>query len=356
MKKVNILTKWFDSPNGRAFLFPLIQYRRALKLRGIDIQFFESAEALTDADVIMVESKYYSRDWQDYTAQVIENVLSFRQKANRVLYFDINDSSGWPHARILPYVDAYVKSQLLRDANLYLKPLYGHRLYTDFYHQHENIHDEHPSYSEVVSDASLLTKLKLGWNSGLADYSLTGPYRMALYQRIPFRGLLAYPKKYIRPAVDRSNDLSCRMGTQYARASVAWQRRQIQSKLAHYLSTAKISRRQYYRELSHSKVVISPFGLGEITLKDFEVFLTGGLLLKPDLSHMVTWPNWYQANETMVSYRWDLDDLALTLENILDNYDKFIAIAQAGQANYRHHLVGKAAEDLFCAHFISLIH
>ena len=30
-----------------------------------------------------------------------------------------------------------------------------------------------------------------------------------------------------------------------------------------------------------SKIVISPFGWGEITLKDFETFLTQGLLIKP---------------------------------------------------------------------------
>ena len=40
-----------------------------------------------------------------------------------------------------------------------------------------------------------------------------------------------------------------------------------------------------------TKVVISAFGLGEIILKDFETFLTGGMLMKPDMSHMETWPN-----------------------------------------------------------------
>ena len=37
---------------------------------------------------------------------------------------------------------------------------------------------------------------------------------------------------------------------------------------------------------------MSPFGLGEITLKDFEVF-SGSLLMKPNMDHMLTWPNFY---------------------------------------------------------------
>ena len=39
--------------------------------------------------------------------------------------------------------------------------------------------------------------------------------------------------------------------------------------------------------------MVSPFGFGEITLKDFETFLSGSVLVKPNMSHMETYPNFY---------------------------------------------------------------
>lgn len=353
--KVNVLTRWFDSPNGCAFLFPLIKHRQALKAYGIDIHFLRDQRLMTAADVIIADSKYFSAQWITNTEQVIASFIRFRQQADRVLFFDINDSSGWPHARILPYVDAYVKSQLLTDRTYYLRPLYGHRLYTDYYHQHDHVEDKNPSYSEVVEDPTLLKKLTLGWNSGLADYSRHGPYRMMLYNKVPFGPLLSFPRRYYPASMDRSRDVSCRMGTQYDRATVAWQRQQIQKKLQPYLPTKKLSRRQYFNELRDSKVVVSPFGLGEITLKDFEVFITGGLLLKPDFSHLQTWPNWYQPNETMLTYCWDLSDLEAVIEKSLTHYSHYVNIARAGQEYYRQYVVGDQAASLFCEHFISII-
>ena len=62
------------------------------------------------------------------------------------------------------------------------------------------------------------------------------------------------------------------------------------------------------KELRQSKVVLSPFGRGEITLKDFEVFLTGGMLLKPSMEHMDTWPNFYTDGVTYQSHNCDLEE------------------------------------------------
>ena len=116
MKKVNILTKGFTSPNGSAFLFPLIKHRRALKECGFDINFyFKKDETFNDADIIVIDSKFYRKRWALDTPGIIEEFYQFKKNASRVIYFDISDSSGWPHARILPYVDAYVKNQLLKE-------------------------------------------------------------------------------------------------------------------------------------------------------------------------------------------------------------------------------------------------
>lgn len=356
MKIINILTKGFDSPNGCAFLFPLIKNRRALLDRGIDISFYSNINnSIYDCDILIVESKYFSPDWEKNTNQVLEKFEEFHQKIKKIIYFDISDSSGFPHARVLPYVDAYAKNQLLKDRTHYLKPLYGHRLYTDYYHKHYGIKDKNPLYSEPIENPDLLKKLKLGWNSGLADYSLYGPYRMMSYRKIRIPGLLAYPRKYTRPEKKRMHDLSCRMGITYDRDSVAWQRREMRSKLKSFVLTNKLSRQQYYRELEASKMVISPFGLGEITLKDFEVFLTGGLLIKPDLTHMETWPNFFSDKKTMISVDWDLSNLEQQIQEIIKDYRAFIDIAKQGQAHYREYIGGDKASEIFCEHFKEII-
>lgn len=355
MKTINILTAGFDTPNGAAFLYPLIQHRRALYDYQVKINFFKCHQKLTDADIIILDSKYFRNDWHTGTDQVLSIVKKLRGKAESIIFFDINDSSGWPHARILPAVDRYVKNQILVDTSYYLKPLYAHRLYTDYYHQHFNVVDQTPSYSEPIIQKELLSKLKVGWNSGLADYSLYGPYWMRLYHYLPVSCFLFPPQKWTAPSLSRSQKISCRMGITYSRDSISWQRRQIQMRLKGWLPTEKVSRSQYYRELQQSRVVISPFGLGEITLKDFEVFLTGGLLVKPDMSHMITWPNWYKNNETVLMHRWDLSDLEELIERLTTQFQDVIDIAVNGQANYRRYLQSKEASDLFCQHFLSII-
>lgn len=356
MKTIHILTKGFDSPNSYAFLYPLILYKHALYRDQIELKFFKSIKkSMYDCDVLLTESKFFSTQWSQHTEKVLATFVSFKEKIKKVYYVDINDSSGWPHARVLPYVDGYFKNQLLKDKSLYLTSFYAHRIYADFYHKKYQVHDKSPLYSEVVTHPALLQKLHLSWNSGLANYSLRGPYRSLLYKKIPLQFLLSFPKNFIMTNIHRNNDVSCRMGITYPRESVAWQRRQIRKILHAYIPTNKVSRKQYYQELLSSKIVISPFGLGEITLKDFEVFLTGGLLIKPDMSHMETWPNFYRNNDTLLMHHWDLTDLTPLVEEVLSHYRTYIDIAHEGQEYYRHYLSGPHAYPLFRQHFLGML-
>ena len=84
-------------------------------------------------------------------------------------------------------------------------------------------------------------------------------------------------------------------------------------------------------------MVLSPFGLGEITLKDFEVFITGGVLMKPDMSHLETWPDFYN-NNTYVSFNWDLEDISEKLDLVIDNYSDYVELAENAQNVYRYYV------------------
>lgn len=133
---------------------------------------------------------------------------------------------------------------------------------------------------------------------------------------------------------------------------MSFQRLQIAQKVAHRIQTNKISRRQYIQELENGKLVVSSFGYGEIALKDLEVFLTGGLLLKPDMSHLETWPDLFRAGETMVSHRWDLVDFEAVIDCVLEDYSTYIEIARTGQRTYRSHLTNP---ELFVIHLTTLL-
>jgi hypothetical protein len=354
--RVNLLTPGFTSPNGCAFLFPLLVWRRQLEAAGIQIFLFHSEEArgLTRADVLMVDSKFHRNRWAKESGQTLDRFAAWG-KSVPVAFFDTGDSSGGVLTDLVPLVKAYCKSQLLRDRAGYAKRQYGRRIYTDYYHRTIGVKDDYPEKSTPIQDPAQLSKLKVSWNSGLADYSRYGPFRMTAYRRFPVGALLGFSPPSAKPAADRPNMVSCRFGTSYSRHTVAWQRLQIKKLLADKVPTDKLSRGAYLHELRNSKVIVSPFGLGEITLKDFEVFLTGGLLLKPDMSHLETWPDFFQSGKTMVSHTWGLADLPAVLQHSLENYDALLHIAETGQRTYRSHTSDVGAAELFVDHLRSLL-
>ena len=355
-KKVHILTSGFSSPNACAFLFPLIRFHRNISELGIDVRLFNNYKiAAKDCDVLLVENKYYGSRWSTDRDSVLCDLLWCKEQVGKLIYVDITDSTGWDHADALPIVTAYLKNQLLVDRNKYLSPMYGYRPFSNYFHEQFSVNDEKPAYSKPINDPNLLGRLGVGWNSGFADWSLYGPLKMAIYRRIQWSGLLGEPKGWNRPSLLRDNDVSCRFGVDYSRETVSWQRKFIRKIMKGKLATDKLNRRGYYKELCNSKVVISPFGLGEITLKDFEVFITGGLLFKPDMSHLETWPNLFVNGETMVSHRWDLEDYEEVLDEILLNYENFLDIAYEGQKRYRETIIGKQAGENFSNHFYRLI-
>lgn len=353
--RVHVLTPGFTTPNGCAFLFPLVVWRNRIREAGLDLRFFPAVtSAFCDADLLIVDSKFHKDRWANHRTEVLDEFSRWRESCP-VLYFDTSDSSGWLLSDVLPVVGGYFKSQLLRDRSLYLKPLYGRRLHADYYHRREGAEDDSPDCGTPPDDAALLGKLQVSWNSGLADYSRFGPARMALYNRVPLKPLLSFPADFTPPRRPRAQATACRFGIGYARKSVAWQRIRMREILAHRLPTEKLSRGPYFEELRNSRLIVSPFGLGEITLKDFEVFLTGGLLLKPEMSHMETWPNFYRAGETMITHTWGLTDLCQVIDDALARYDELVGVAERGQEIYRQHTSAREAGAGFAQRLAGLL-
>ena len=354
--RVNILTPGFTTSNGSAFLFPLVVHRNALRAVSINIQLVQrSSPGLTDCDVLAIDSKEFRNELQDDNSRTLELISSYRTAGARLIWFDTTDSTGTLQTAAFSVVDKYLKSQLLVDKSRYTQRIYGGRVHSDYYHEIAGATDDDGNAVDEPVTPEDTAKLGVSWNSGLADYSTYGPWRIGLYRRLRLNRLLRYPTASESPLSNRPNNLSARFGTTYSKGTVRYQRKKIRKILAARLDTQKLSRRGYMHELRKSKTVLSPFGWGEITLKDFEVFLTGGMLLKPSMDHMQTWPNFYEKDVTYLSHEWDLTDLEERIEWAIANESHRQAIAREGQRRYIEHTSGPNSAEKFATHFQNAI-
>ena len=354
--RVNVLTPGFTTSNGSAFLFPLVVHKNALRDVSIDVRLVRrSAAGLADCDVLAIDSKEFRTEWGDRRSRTLELISSYRDAGTKIVWFDTADSTGTIQAPVFSIVDKYLKSQILADKTRYIERVYGGRIYSEFYNRNAGVKDDDALAADETISKDHLSKLGFSWNSGLADYSAFGPLRTGLYQRIHLARLLRYPGATETPRSRRSNNLSARFGASYSKATVRYQREKIRELLSGQVDTQKLSRRGYLEELRKSKVVLSPFGWGEITLKDFEVFLTGGMLLKPSMDHLQTWPNFYERDVTYLSHDWDLVDLEERIEWAIHNAADRLAIAEEGQKRYVEHTSGPDAAEKFTAHFSGVL-
>jgi hypothetical protein len=115
--------------------------------------------------------------------------------------------------------------------------------------------------------------------------------------------------------------------------------------------TSRVPDKQYYDELLRARICISPFGYGEVCGRDIEAAICGCLLVKPDMSHIRSYPDIYVPGVTYVPVRWDYADLAEVCERYLDTEQERARIA--GNA-YKAVTEGCHAEA-FVARFSDLV-
>ena len=75
--------------------------------------------------------------------------------------------------------------------------------------------------------------------------------------------------------------------------------------------------------MKRSKIGLSPFGMGELCYRDLELIQWGCLLIKPDMSKVITEPDFFKPMETYVPVKPDWSDLNETIEKILDNFKDY---------------------------------
>lgn len=86
------------------------------------------------------------------------------------------------------------------------------------------------------------------------------------------------------------------------------------------VETGKLPYDDYVGKLIDSKVCLSPFGMGEICYRDFEVLKYGSILIKPSMDYVRTIPDIYIPGVTYYPVKVDWSDLLEVINTTIENY------------------------------------
>lgn len=341
------ILKILDWPSKRYYgeTHHFYRWRDRFTDHNFKIEFFfdHRDKGLEGADYLLIHSRYFGDGWQNVLTRTVENeaelinyLLYIKKHVGKLIWFDASDSTGSTDFSIIPYVDIFLKKQLLLDKDYYTSSS-GQDDIRIWLNDTVPVTDRKNFVPCCKSD---LGKLRLGWNLALNDYRYFGykMSRLSNYVSYDF-----YPLRYTSVEKKRPYDLAFR-GTIHTdtgyKNSVSHQRTHIINLFDQLnLRIAKggnVSKAKYWRELRNSKLSISPYGWGEICYRDFETFISGSILIKPVMSHMVTFPDLYVPYETYVPVPWNLSGLKDLLEQLITNYSAYKNIAEHGQESYRN--------------------
>lgn len=353
MKHINIFTVKNDMHSFK-YLTPLFINRRLLKDIGLTFNLaYYNNDVLYDCDCVIFDNRVY-RKWglehQDRKAIALLEELNTR--VDKVFWLDTTDSTGTTQFHLLPYVDKYFKLHVLKDRAGYLRTYYGGRIYTDYYHCYFGVKNSKNSHCFAPAEEKQLNKIQLFWNASLADNGRWASYLYEVWKHLKFP--LFYSSRFFESHV-RTVKVSSRFNTKYRQEIISYHRQLVKSKMDQVgIPTEKISRSIYLKELRNSKIGISPFGWGEFCYRDYEIILNGAMLMKPDMSHIETWPNLYIAGETYMPHKWDCSDVETSLEEALQG-NKWFYIARNAQRLYRKYLLEREGKEEFCTRFKKML-
>lgn len=322
-------------------LYPLLRKKYSF----VDFNFTNSLDYCLRKDknenILVVD--YLTNNDKFVDIDTTSTLHQLRDKYKNVSIFDEGARTAISFPQALPLVDNYFHGQPFADQENYKRPVKRGQLYSEYY-ANMGIEDNYDYYSIPVNDESL-SKLKIAWSIGAGCYP-----RRDLIRRI---GLVAgnlisprvlplfytHPEKAAKPKNGEKYDVQARFSIQSI-STIAYQRELVLEKVKNdnRVLTGFTSQKEFKEEIKNTKIVLSPFGWGEVCFRDFEAILNGSLLLKPDMSHLNTWPDIYRPYETYVPFRWDCEDLIDKIDQFLKDDEQRRKITENAFHNYMEQL------------------
>lgn len=274
-----------------------------------------------EADVVLVQPWFTVDD--DALAAALSSLRAQLPNA-RIIFLDSyahNDLRLGP--AINPYIDLYYKKSIFRDTSDYLVPRRGDTNLTEYYGELCNVEVGDPVDWQVPP--SILPKLRLSPDFFTAN-----------------RFVDAFATEPLPPIEGRTIDVQSRLGGKGTPWYTAM-RKLAQDKIAavdgiSLSSAGHLSISEFMAELKNSKLCFSPFGYGELCWRDIEAFQTGAVLIKPDMGHLSTLPDLFEAGVTYLPVRWDFSDLEDVIRGALADEDLRRRIATEAWARVSNYL------------------
>ncbi len=291
--------------------------------RELDIEFSTSNYGKFDYVFIGPEDFIYKKDTlENSVTKGIEFIKQFR--GNKIFLFDTSDSTSLTGAyEVLDLVDDTVflyKNQLL-DFSQYETPAPFNKWFW--------AGDEfNKSYNIPIRNKQ---RIKLtGWNLG----HIHPEYHIFDYDEVTRANDICAVYQHTH---DENYDFGFRNDLHYTNHRLKpielLQNSNIATKYKYELG--KRERDDYYRLLKTSKIAISPFGMGEICYRDFELMIFNTPMLKPDMSKVITEPDIYIPWETYIPVKYDWSDLENVLDKFFNNYESYSKVAQNFRDKFR---------------------
>lgn len=299
---------------GRSQLEPFFRFAPDLDTLGIQLRCRPVEEFLAGkpgpaADTILIQPWFTEAD---RLGPALDRLRS-RQPAARLVFLDSYAHNDLRLGKVLePHVEIYLKKSLFKDRREFLKPRRGDTNLTEFY-------GDLYGHAQTVTDWDVPV--------GMLD-------RLHLFPNFltHTRFHSAFTKGRLPPRAGRRIDVHARLGVR----GTPWYEsmRQAAQKQLAAIPGLKLSPpglvdvRTFLAELEDSRLCFSPFGYGEICWRDIEAFQTGAVLVKPDMSHLETLPDLYEAGATYLPVRWDFSDLEEVVTTALADEGRLQAIAE----------------------------
>jgi len=336
------------------FLFPIFQCEKYLKDLGYDIEVTDRLDSsLNDCDVFCILStclRYYQND--KYYIEELESIIKY---SNKTFFFDISDNGGALYEKGLEICDVYYKKQIYSDKNFNIsKETAEPRMHFNYYMKNYDISNSDSTLPNNYNHLDI-RDIKISWNLGMGEYRsfLSGSNPINKYLnyfqshivgepiRLPF-----YKMRYsCIPFEKRKNNITACYGLyKNGNKFIKFHRSQTSDvirsmKNFFIIMDGFLPLNQYHESLKNSHYALSPFGWGAICWKDFEIFLNGAVLIKPNMSHIETWPDYYKENETYVDYNWDASNLKEKVEELYSKPDLSRQVCAKGQDNFKYYNV-----------------
>lgn len=294
-------------------------------------------------DLLILIRKYH--DGKSSDKKIIKELKYLRKNFNKIVYFDDSAAASIIIFCTFPYVDEYWKRACLKDKQNYKEKLYGGHLYSNFYSDQFKINDEVDYFINPIADnETRFDKLKIAWNIGVGIYplnkgSITDQNYLGVRKYLTGLSIIGgvgilynFFERNMQRIIGelemestlkkRNLKISSRFSDVSYRKSVGYQRKICidMTKNNKFFLSGFLKKKEFTNEIFNIFGVLSPFGWGEICYRDFEAIIAGAYLIKPNMSHLDTWPNVYK-EEYYFSLDWALSEIN-KMDIYLDNIDK----------------------------------